>query len=236
MLLKGKDMSKITAPFDQRTTRDGYSVGVTVSDFASTDPASFEQCLMVNVSGPGNLVRAATLLDMYNYLGTGLKLDFLSCSGLFESLEVGDIFHFTYIPEIWADEEETETLDITVLNVDHRSAGSVQVDTSALKYAEFACGFEGLLTFSVTRGSITHVESSQNNVVVGRYPINTNYTSVNSVVQNYYRVKRSVTLFSNVTEAANKVVSLKAELQSLINDTNTVGIEFVNTSVEEVFE
>lgn len=229
-------MSKITATFDQKTTRDGYAVGVTISDFDATDPVSFESCLMVNTGGSGNLVRATNLLDMYNYLGTGLQLDFLSSSGLFESLEVGDIFHFTYIPEIWADEESVETLDVTVLEVSPGNVGSVKVDTSSLKYGEFACGFEGLLEFSVTRGGSAVINSSSNNVTVGRYPLSTEYTYVNRVIQNFYRVKRSITLFSSVTEAANKVVALKAELQSLIDDTNTVGIEFVNSSSEEVFE
>jgi hypothetical protein len=236
MLLKGEDMSKITATFDQRTTRDGYAVGVTISDFDATDPASFEPCLLVNTAGAGNIVRAATLLDLYNYSGTGLKLDFLSCSGLFEPLEAGDVFHFTYIPEIWADEEGAETLDVTVSDASHSGVGSVQIDTSLLKYGEFACGFEGLLEFSVTRGSSTMISSSANTITVGRYQVGGDYPTVNRVMQNYYRVKRSITLFSNVTEAANKVVSLKAELQNLINDANTVGIEYVNASVEEVFE
>ena len=228
-------MSKITATFEQRTTRDGYAVGVTVSDFSATDPVSFENCLLVNTAGEGALVRAATLLDMYNYLSTGLQLDMLTCPGLFEALNVDDVFHFTYIPEIWAQDEGVEELDLTVTDTSFGSVGTVKVDTSALTYGEFACGFTGNLEFSVTRGTDTIVNSSSNAVTVGRYPTGTSYTVENKVVQNVYRVKRSITIFSDVTKAINKVTSIKAGLQSLVTVANVSGSDFVIIE-EEVFE
>lgn len=228
-------MSKITALFDQRTTRDGYAIGVTISGYPDTDPSSFAECLLVHTEDSGGIVRAATLLDMYNYLSTGLKVDYLSCVGLFETLEVGDIFHFTYVPEVWATEEGSETLDVTVTDVTYRNVGSVQVDTSLLVHGEFACGFNGPLEFSVSRGGNDQISGSSNIIIVGRFPLGTDYPESNQVMQNYYRVRRSITVFADVTEAANKVVALKAELQSLVNDANTAGSEFVVVE-EEVFE
>jgi hypothetical protein len=228
-------MAKITATFDQRTTRDGYAIGVTISEYPDTDPSTFSKCLVVHMGDSGGIVRAATLLDMYNYLDTGYTLDHLSCAGLFETLEVGDIFHFTYIPEVWATEEGSETLDLTVTDVTNRGTGSVKVDTSLLVHGEFACGFAGELEFSVTRDGSTHVASSSNSIIAGRYPLSVAYTESNQVLQNYYRVSRSITVFPEVTDAANKVASLKAELQSLVNDSNTAGTDFVIVE-EEVFE
>lgn len=228
-------MAKITATFDQRTTRDGYAIGVTISAYPDTDPSSFLKCLVVNMGDAGGLVRAATLLDMYNYLDTGYSLDHLSCVGLFETLEIGDIFHFTYVPEVWATEEGSETLDLTVTDVTNRGTGSVKVDTSLLVHGEFACGFNGSLEFSVTRGGSAHIASGYNSIIAGRYPLSVAYLESNQVLQNYHRVGRAITVFPEVTDAANKVVSIKAELQSLVNDSNTAGTDFVIVE-EEVFE
>jgi hypothetical protein len=229
-------MAKITATFDQRVTRNGYYLGVTISEYPATDPETLEPCLLVDLNGPGNLVRAATLLDLNNYISTGYNLWLLTSDGWFNSLEVGDIFNFFTIPETWEITEEVETLSLPVNSIDSASAhGSVHVDCSMLHFGEFTSGFEGELDFEVTRDGAPFLERAVRPLIAGRYTPGAPLPVVNQVTQLYYRVKRSGSIFSTVAEAVNKMVSIKAELQSLVDESNTAGTDF-EIVTEEVFE
>lgn len=231
-------MAKITATFDQRVTLDGYCLGVTISDYDDTDPVDLERCLLVSLAGSSNIVRAATVLDLYNYTTpTVYTLNQITGDGVFNLVEVNDTINFYTIPEHWALTELAETLSLVVSNTDFAaSLGSISLTTSSLVNAEFSCGFDGVLDLEVLDSlGDTRVPRAQYQVVVGRFPDGGTLPTYNQVLQTYYPVKRSVTIFSNVTEAMNKMESVKAELQSLVTESNTAGVEFETTSTE-VFE
>jgi hypothetical protein len=230
-------MAKITATFDQRVTRDGYCLGVTISDYDDTDPVSLERCILVNLSGASSIVRAATILDLYNYsIPYSYPLIHVTGDGILNDVQVGDIVTFNTVPEYWEISELVSTLSLPVTNVtDAPSFGCVHLNTSTLVYSEFACGFDGILNLTVTRGSNTIVPEDDYSIVVGRFPNGSTLPTYNQVLQTYYPVKRSVTIFATQTEALNKIEAIKAELQSLVTESNTTGVDFETTTVE-VFE
>jgi hypothetical protein len=231
-------MAKITATFDQRVTRNGYCLGVTISDYDDTDPVELENCILVSLGGSSNIVRAATVLDLYSYTTpTVYPLNQITGDGIFNSVQVNDTINFYTIPEHWEITESAETLSMAVSNNDFAaSLGAISLTTSALVNAEFSCGFDGILELEVLDSlGDPRVPRAEYTVVVGRFPNGGTLPTYNQVLQLYYPVKRAVTIFPNVTEALNKLDSIKAELQSLVTESNTAGVDFETTTVE-VFE
>ena len=231
-------MAKVTVSFDRRVTRDGYYVGTTVeSDTDKTDPSSLIDSIVVATEGAGGVVRAATLIDLYNIPLAAdevppVKLQYLTYNGTFNSLEIGDIITFHSIPISWeiAGDASSLPFDVTVTDVtDAAAGGSVKVDVSGFIHGEFASGFSGELEFEVNRGTTNLVNKGFYTIIMGRYPAEVD------VAHTYYRVSRDVTLYSSVETAYNKYESLRAEFQSLIDESNTAGTDFVVES-EEVFE
>jgi len=228
-------MSKVTVSFDRRVTRDGYYVGTTVLPSPDTDPSSFEDSIMVAAEGASGVVRAMTLIDLYNFPtadSEAIKLDYLTYDGYFNVLAVGDIITFYSIPYSWevAGDAPTLPISLTVTDVTNAPAGgSVKVDTSLLVNGEFASGFSGNLDFEVNRDTVNLVARGIYPIIMGRYPANVD------VAYMYYRVKRDVTVYENVETAMNKYESLQAEFQSLVDDANTAGTDFETPSTE-VFE
>lgn len=229
-------MAKVTVAFDRRVTRDGYYVGTTVSSADDeTDPASLIDSIVVATEGASGVVRAATLIDLYNIpLATddSVKLQYFTCNGTFNNLAVGDIFTFYSVPASWEIAGDAAILPytMTVTDVTNASAGgSVIVNTAGLVHDEFASGFSGDLEFEVNRGTTIMVVRGTYPIIMGRYPAEVN------VPHTYYRVRRDVTLYPTVEAAINKYESLRAEFQSLVDESNTAGTDFVEES-EEVFE
>jgi hypothetical protein len=119
---------------------------------------------------------------------------------------------------------------MTVTDVtDADAGGSVKVDVSGLINGEFASGFSGELEFEVNRGTTNMISKDFYPIIMGRYPAEV------SVDHTYYRVRRDVTLYPSVETAYNKYESLRAEFQSLVDESNTAGTDFSVPS-EEVFE
>lgn len=229
-------MAKVTVSFDRRVTRDGYYLGTTVdSDSSKTDPSSLVDSLVVATEGASGVVRAATLIDLYNIplaSDDGVKLQYITCNGTFNALAVGDIITFYSIPVSWEIAGDASVLpyDMTVTDVtDADAGGSVKVNVSGLINDEFASGFSGELEFEVNRGTTNMVSKGFYSIIMGRYPAEV------SVPHTYYRVRRDVTLFPSVETATNKYESLRAQFQSLVDESNTAGTDFVEIS-EEVFE
>lgn len=229
-------MAKVTVSFDRRVTRDGYYVGTTVaSDSADTDPSSLVDSVLVATEGAGGVVRVATLIDLFNIplaSDDGLKLDYLTCNGMFNNLDVGDIITFYNIPVSWEVAGDAPVLPYNMIvteSVNAAAGGSVKVDVTGLTHGEFASGYSGDLEFEVTRGATVMVEKGTYPIIIGRYPAGFN------VAHLYYRVRRDVTLFTSVETANNKYESLRAEFQSLVDESNTAGTDFEIPSTE-VFE
>jgi len=229
-------MAKVTVSFDRRVTRDGYYVGTTVSDASGdTDPSSLVDSIVVATEGAGGVVRVATLIDLFNIplaSDDGLKLDYLTYYGPFNHLTAGDLITFYSIPYSWEVAGDAPVLPYVMTVTDGTNApagGSVKVDVTGLAHGEFASGFSGDLEFEVTRGATVLVKRGTYPIIIGRYPAGF------SVAHLYYRVRRDVTLFASVETANNKYESLRAEFQSLVDESNSAGTDFEIPSTE-VFE
>jgi len=214
----------LTVDLDRVTLGTGYYLHSTVvsSDPTKTYPSELEPSLLVKLSTtsqPDALARVCTRLDLEEYgepvlpYTLGLyELAGPSIAAAIASIHVGDAVSIL-CPDIWTYLGHGVNFITTVAAIGFYG-------DSVLVAAPMPSYFNGL-TYGISLGMALHATGTD--AIARRYNLNGDL---------YVRVRDDVTQFTDLSQAINKLFSIRAEAQGLVDDYDRDGTEFEGYSEE----